>query len=242
MRFLRRLVFATVCTFCFSVNGALSSANFPSGSLNKVIPDGNPAGYADTITVSGMESSLVSVSVGLQVSGGWNGDLYAYLTHGETLVVLLNRVGRFDDGASAFGYSDSGFNITLGTTGTDIHDYQSVPNYATLITQPDHVWKADGRLSDPNTVTFATPPSTSLVNFNNANPNGDWTLFLADMSGGGVSTLGSWSLNIEAVPEPATIALAIAGCVFGCFQFFRHLRSRKTGVQRRCVANPRLFT
>ncbi|MCX6894794.1 MAG: PEP-CTERM sorting domain-containing protein, partial [Verrucomicrobia bacterium] len=39
------------------------------------------------------------------------------------------------------------------------------------------------------------------------NVNGTWTLFLADMSGGDVSTLVSWGLNVSVVPEPTTWAL-----------------------------------
>ena len=30
----------------------------------------------------------------LNLSGGWNGDLYAYLVHNSGFAVLLNRVGR----------------------------------------------------------------------------------------------------------------------------------------------------
>jgi hypothetical protein len=44
------------------------------------------------------------------------------------------------------------------------------------------------------------------------NPNGTWTLFLADESaGGGQSSLVSWSLSISAVPEPTNVALGIFG-------------------------------
>ena len=149
----------------------------------------------------GVESSLVSISVGLNISGGWNGDLYSYLSYDNQLVVLLNRPGRTAN--NAFGYSDSGFNITLGASGADIHMYQTVANYSTAIVTPGYAWAADGRNTDPLTVTDNADRNTSLVNFNGMNPNGNWTLFLADLSGGGISRLDSWSLNIEAVPEPA---------------------------------------
>ncbi|MCX6925937.1 MAG: hypothetical protein NT154_22435, partial [Verrucomicrobia bacterium] len=45
-----------------------------NSSPNGTIPDGNPTGFQDTITVSGL-SSLDSVTVYLNVSGGYNGDL-----------------------------------------------------------------------------------------------------------------------------------------------------------------------
>jgi len=224
MWFLRSLTFVTVCAFCASVQGAL----FSSPVLNQAIPDGNPSGFAHTLTVSGMESPVGSVSVGLNLSGGWNGDLYAYLTHGETLVVLLNRPGR--TGAAPFGYGDSSFTITLGTFGTDIHNYQSVgAGYSGAIANPNYAWSADGRKVDPNTVTDSSSRNTSLANYAGMNPNGAWTLFFADMSGGSVSTLTSWSLNIEPVPEPVTVALCIAGVIFGGFRFVRHFRSRRAG-------------
>jgi subtilisin-like proprotein convertase family protein len=220
---LNRIALVTVCTMCISVQGAL----FSSATLNQAIPDGNPSGFAHTLTVDGLGGSVVSVSVGLQVNGGWNGDLYAYLTHGDSLVVLLNRPGR--NITSPFGYGDSGFNLTLGPSGPDIHDYQSVGSgYLTLIGNPDYAWSADGRKVDPNTVTFGSERSTSLGDYVGMNPNGGWTLFFADMSGGSVSTLVGWHLNIEAVPEPVTTALGAAAGIFVCVQFVRNLRSRRS--------------
>lgn len=180
--------------------------------------------------MAGMESSLVSVSVGLQVSGGWNGDLYAYLSYGDNMVVLLNRVGRISDSVAPFGYNDQGLHITLGTSGTDIHDYRSVGNYSGAIQNPAFGWSADGRNADPAAVGFGSSRNTSLADFQGVNPNGTWTLFFADVSGGGASRLDNWSLNIEAVPEPVTVSLAIAGGVFGCYQAVRCLRFRKKAV------------
>jgi len=172
-----------------------------------------------------MESSLASVTVGLQVSGGWNGDLYAYLSHGDSLVVLLNRVGRVSDSTSPFGYNDGGLKITLGASGTDIHDYRTIQNYASAIQNATFVWSADGRKTDPDAVRFDSPRDTTLANFNGMDPNGAWTLFFADVSGGGTSHLENWSLNIEAVPEPVTVSLAILGAIFGCSRLVRYLKS-----------------
>jgi hypothetical protein len=48
-----------------------------------------------------------------------------------------------------------------------------------------------------------------LSTFNGLNPNGDWTLVLADVvGGGGQAHLVSWGLEIQAVPEPANLASA----------------------------------
>jgi hypothetical protein len=47
--------------------------------------------------------------------------------------------------------------------------------------------------------------------FGGANANGTWTLFLADLSGGDISTLVSWGMDISVVPEPITYALLAFG-------------------------------
>ncbi len=72
-------------------------------------------------------------------------------------------------------------------------------------------------------IGFTTPGFQSA--FNGVNPNGTWTLFLADTSAGGVSTLQNWqlSMDIVAVPELETwIAAALAG-VFGAFWLNRQI-------------------
>ena len=85
------------------------------------IPDGNPNGVYSTIAVADPDHQITSLSVTLNVSGGYNGDLYAYLSYGGVLVPLLNRVGV--SSGNSFGYSDPGFNITLSSSGTDVHFY-----------------------------------------------------------------------------------------------------------------------
>src|SRR5438105_1343509 len=88
---------------------------YNSGFANGgVIPDGNPVGMSDTRTISdwAANSHITDINVSINVSGGWNGDLYAYVSHGSTgFAVLLNRVGRTS--SSSFGYGDAGFNITF---------------------------------------------------------------------------------------------------------------------------------
>jgi hypothetical protein len=150
--------------------------------------------------------------VSLNLSGGYNGDLYAYLSYGGALVPLLNRVGVGT--GNTFGYSDGGLNITLSDSGANnIHLYQGLGSVA-----DGSSWKPDGRSLDPlgsannfdaaGTVTFANTFGGVL------DPDGTWTLFIADMSSGGQSSLVSWSLNLTAVPEPVTLALGIFAGVF----------------------------
>lgn len=56
-------------------------------------------------------------------------------------------------------------------------------------------------------IDFSTPDFQTT--FGDLNPNGTWTLYFADAVAGDQSTLNSWSLQITAVPEPATLALAV---------------------------------
>ena len=66
-----------------------------------------------------------------------------------------------------------------------------------------------------------------LSSFNGLDPNGTWTLFIADVSGGDQSTLVSWELDITAVPEPVTVALGIFGGLFAFLGAARLWRLRR---------------
>ena len=95
---------------------------FNTGFANGgVIPDGSLTGWSDTRTLVGVPGGpITDVSVTLNLSGGWNGDLYAYLVHSSGFAVLLNRVVR--DTGNSPGYSTAGMNLTLNDAGSlNIH-------------------------------------------------------------------------------------------------------------------------
>jgi subtilisin-like proprotein convertase family protein len=183
----------------FLLAGATTQgALYSSGTLNTVIPDANPTGISSTLNVDGFGSDIGHVSVLINVSGGYNGDLTAYLSYNGTLVPLLSRVGTGsgDIIQQTYGFSTAGFsNVRLDDAGSlNIHD----------VATPE---------SSP---TSYKPDGGTLSSFT-GNPNGNWTLFFADMASGGgssPSTLGSWSLEITAVPEPVNVALGIFGGIF----------------------------
>jgi subtilisin-like proprotein convertase family protein len=52
-----------------------------------------------------------------------------------------------------------------------------------------------------------------LADFIGLDPNGNWTLFVADQNPGDTSTLQSWTLTITAVPEPSAALLSFLGAV-----------------------------
>ena len=219
---------------CAVLAGASAHAQvvltYEYSGINSGIPDGDLSGWSDTRTVTTPHTSILSVSVTLTLEGtgggAFNGDYYAYLSHEGTLAVLLNRVGVTD--SNAFGYEDNGFaNLTFrdDAANGDIHLYQGVvvPSGSGSLTG---IWAPDGRNVSPLSVTDTTPRTATLGELTGLNPNGEWTLFIADASGGGTARLTDWSMNIvvAAVPEPETYA-AVGGALLVGFAVVRRWRA-----------------
>jgi len=172
---------------------------------------GNVFGVTEYFTVSGLTAPTASVRVNLNILGGFNGDLYAYLVNplGQQ-AILLNRVGV--TGSNLLGYSDAGFNITLDSaSGNNIHNYGVLGFGTNVAGQVTGVWAPDGRAIDPLSAgsAFDTALTTSGLNgLTNGNLNGTWTLFIADLgTGSGAATLQSATVTVESTPEPSTFAL-----------------------------------
>ena len=191
-----------------------SETNF-TFSVNQTVPDANVNGLSLMTNLSIAGGTISDVTVSLDISGGYNGDLYAFLAgpHGG-FAVLLNRVG-VSNSATAFGYANHGFDIVLSdAAASDVHYYQSTGYSLNGNGQLTGTWMPDGRYLDPKSAPSlfgSTAPSALLGSFNGTDPNGGWTLFLADLSTGSQSQLISWSLDIITVPEPSVWALAIMG-------------------------------
>ncbi len=185
-----------------------------SWNVNALIPDNDATGLQDTRTVSGFTDVMASLEVRLRLSAApddlaWNGDLYVSLLHDTGFAVLLNRTGR--TASSPLGYGDNGFDITFTLAGNDIHLYQTFsPTYdgdGRLL----GTWGVDGRAVDADVVLDTSPRTDMLANFTGLDPNGTWTLFVADLNQNGLIQLDSWGLNIAVVPEPGTISLLVLG-------------------------------
>lgn len=202
------LAFATVSSATLVIDSTMGN----TWTVNQDIPDANPAGIALSHTFSGLYEGLGgaginAVDVHLNLTGGFNGDLYGYLVlqngSGTYTSILLNRVGRED--ASGFGFSTGGFgSIVLSSAGgTDIH---------TVTSPAGGTYSADGRTVNPNgdfsgPGVASRPAQLNVFTAGGISANGTWTLFLADLSGGDVSHLVSWGLDVSVVPEPTTWAL-----------------------------------
>ena len=162
------------------------------------IPNGSTIGVTSTINVSGLSGPITSLSLNLNISGGNNGDLYAYLAYDGSVVTLLNRPGT---SSNPLGFTDAGYNVLVEDGGVD-----GDLNAATGGSPVTGTYYADG-------------DSTALLDAYSGDANdgnGTWTLFIADLSGGGTgsdSQLNYWLLTINGatVPEPITWSLIIFG-------------------------------
>ena len=109
-------------------------------------------------------STVGGLTVDLTVSGGYNGNLYAYLVAPNgTLVTLLNQPGV--TGGNPFGYGGSGLNVTLSDTAAG--SIQTTAETAGAVFSG--TYQAAG----------------TLGNINGSAADGTWTLFFADEAAGG---------------------------------------------------------
>jgi len=204
-------------------HAALTIITAGEKDLSLAIPDYQSSGVARTVTISGYESQapyIVTASIKIDPVGygAYNGDYYAYLRHisvdglQSQVAVLLNRPGRTATNTS--GYENSGMDVTFADDATvDIHLYQPsattggdlVGNYLTGI------WQADARNTDPFSTVTSDLRSAFLNLLGTMDPNGQWTLFVADVERGGTGMLQSWSVKLTPTPEPNSVSLILVG-------------------------------
>lgn len=222
------LLVSSLGSFC-AAHGAFV-VTFGGGSIPDV---GSRAFVGSVSTATGFISSL---TVSLSITGenkdhpAYNGDLYVTLQHGPGFTVLLNRPGKAL--GNPYGYGDNGMDVTFDDSGSALDVHTDVHTYQLTLKPPANgqltgTWLSDGRAADPKDVLDTTPRTKFLSSFLGAVPNGDWWLFVADLSAGGNAKLLSWSLNIETtpipVPEPAW-AMALTAVGLGGFVWLRRGR------------------
>lgn len=204
------LAMAVAAAFGSMAALAQSETNF-TFTINQTVPDNSAVGLTLSTNLAVLGGNISSVTVSLDMLGGFNGDFYASLAGPNGgFAVLLNRVG-VSNNVSRFGYADPGFNLTFNDTAPNsVQYYQSFSYSLNGNGQLTGIWQPEGVTNDPagSPSAFFGAPQTALLNsFNGTDPNGTWTLFLADMNAGGQGTVVSWGLDIVTVPEPAGMAL-----------------------------------
>lgn len=198
------------------VPAQLATNNYPGSSLS--IPDGNTAGVMEQFNVNGLEGVIANIRITLDITGGFNGDLYAYLAGPQgQFAVLLNRAGL--GAGSPFGYANAGFAVTFDDSSPNIHNYQD-GSYSLIGGQLTGNWAPDGRNIDPQSSATVFDTASTGANFSGFlgfDPNGTWTFFIADLSsGGGSALLNSLTLSIVTVPEPQAWVMFGGGLMAFC--------------------------
>lgn len=155
-------------------------------SPNLAIPDNDPGGTSDTITINGLRA-LADVNVQLDISHTWVGDLAISLEHVDTgtTVMLMDRPGV---PGSTFGCAD---NNILGTA-DDEGNIADIENYCAG--------------SDP-WISDSFVPTQPLAGFDGEDMAGDWTLTITDNAGGDTGTLNTWCI----VPTEDPTAIELQG-------------------------------
>ena len=194
--------------YCALLPAAASAATTTSTNnwlVATTIPDNSDVGFSDTRSLVVPEiTEIRNLTVELNFSGGWSGDLYAYLVHDGGFSVLLNRAGR--SLAAPDGSAASSLDVTFDDSASaDIHLAIPMTGGVSGFYQPD------GRATDPLLVESGDPRSAMLSSFTGLDASGAWTLFVADQAAGSTATLQSWSLSVSGVPEPATPLLGGLG-------------------------------
>lgn len=151
-------------------------------TLPTLIPVNDLNGVADAITLTGMSiSSISDVTLSLNISGGSDGDFYAYLWHqtssGTVMDVLFDQIGVTPGNPNSYGLTAAGMNVTFSDSGAQ-----------------GNIQSATGSSAAPLTGNYQ--PDQALSSFDGMSADGTWALFIADVSSPAQGTLESWSLNI----------------------------------------------
>ncbi|MBW1774006.1 MAG: IPTL-CTERM sorting domain-containing protein, partial [Deltaproteobacteria bacterium] len=138
-----------------------------TSSPNLPIPDANPAGISDTITVNASSFAVHDMRVQVEITHTWIGDLKISLEHvatGKTVNLWNRRCGNTDN-----------MNVTFGDGGS-ILLCSDIPLGTGMV--------------DP-LETGSGPP---LASFSGLKLAGDWRLLVSDNAGADTGTLVSWSI------------------------------------------------
>lgn len=188
--------------------GAAWAASVQAADFNLIggpIPDNTPAGANFNFTVSGITDPVGQVSISLNLTHSFVGDLQATLIspNGTARLVLFSRLGNRRSGNSGNSANLSGTYIFDDIATTDL--WQTAAGLGTSQTVPTGVFRtstAGTSLSDRGGCT--TRLNLAFGGLTPAQTNGTWTLNIADLAGGDTGTLNLALLTLN--PPTQTFA------------------------------------
>jgi subtilisin-like proprotein convertase family protein len=164
----------TDTTICIGDSSLMSFAYEPvvmaSDSPGVTVPDSDPLGIRDTLTISGGPTVMTStsvVSVCFDMTHTWDGDMSFTLISpsGTALDLCSNNGGSSDNFFGTCFTPGAAANITTGTA--------------------------------PFTGNWIPEGAGAFNVFNGENSNGEWKLWMVDGAGGDVGFLIQWSITLQ---------------------------------------------
>jgi subtilisin-like proprotein convertase family protein len=174
-----------------ALNASVATAPTTVSSGTIAVPITDNVVNTSTLNVSGFSGSIASVSVTINATHTWDGDVRVNLIapNGQILNLINARGGSGDNFTNTTISSTSATSLATGVspfTGTFAADAANAVGFAPYLS---------------NTTTWSSLYST---------PNGNWILAVSDHATGDVGTLTSWSITlspaaaVNAVWTPAT--------------------------------------
>ncbi len=168
--------FAGAGIVCSGAN--VTGTLFSSGDAFPItIPDTTPAGVTASIVIPAGSGTVSGLSVAVDLTHTWVGDLIVTISNGSTTVSLINRPGSV---GGSFGYS------------TDVGGQYVFTDAAST---PFAVAAATG----PALAAGSYQPASPLSAFDGAPFEGTWTLTVSDNAGGDTGTVNALSFVSVAI-------------------------------------------
>jgi len=189
---------AGLVSLCGIASGQVFSSS-PSAPIPPGAPGTTTGTVQDQITISGGPASITSLSVVLNLTHTFTGDLDIVLVPpgGGAYIHLTSDNGAAGDNMTFTRLTQSASTI-IGATGT------AAPFSADYLPEGGVVaWRAAATIPIPATAL------ANLSGVNGANSNGTWTLIIDDDTGGDVGSLLYWSLEFNGANDPLVPAVAI---------------------------------